>query len=131
MATRGLLASVTRWMENCLGAEFLRRQVPPARWMFLRYEDFVAEPRTVVSRVLEFLGEDTPAPFIDGNTVVLGKNHTVAGNPNRFRVGEVTIAFDDEWLMRLALRRQLAVRVLAWPLILRYRYRLSFRTTTA
>jgi hypothetical protein len=123
MATRDLLPSVARWTENCLSAEVLRRHVPPERWMFLRYEDFVAQPRTTITRILAFLGQDCPSPFVDADTVVLGVNHTVAGNPNRFRTGSVRIALDDEWRRRMPPRRQLAVRILTWPLLIRYGYR--------
>jgi hypothetical protein len=125
MATRRLLPSVARWTENCLGAEALHRLVPPERWMSLRYEDFAAEPRATVSRILAFLGEDAAPPFVGEDTVVLGVNHTVAGNPNRFRTGPVTVALDSEWTRRMPRRRRLAVRALTWPLLLRYRYPLA------
>jgi hypothetical protein len=125
MATRRLLPSVARWTENCLSAEVLRRHVPPGNWLFLRYEDFAAEPKAAVERVLAFLGQASPSPFVDEDAVVLGTNHTVAGNPNRFRTGHVRIALDDEWRRRMPRSRQLAVRALAWPLLLRYRYAVS------
>jgi hypothetical protein len=125
METRGPLSSVGRWTENCAGAEVLRGFVPPERWMFLRYEDFTAEPRTTVSRILAFLGEDATVPFIDEHTVVLSPNHTVAGNPNRFRVGRVAIRLDDEWRRRMPRSRRLMVRALTWPLLRRYGYRLT------
>lgn len=127
METRGLLSSVARWTENGLGAAALRRRVPPERWMFLRYEDFAAEPRDTVTRILAFLGEDVAAPFVDADTVELHVNHTVAGNPNRFRVGEVTISLDSEWSRRMPRARQLAVRALTWPFLLRYGYPLRAR----
>ena len=122
MGTRGLLSSVTRWNENGLGAEALRSHVPPDRWLFLRYEDFAAQPRAAIDRVLAFLGQDAPSPFVDEDAVMLGTNHTVAGNPIRFRTGRVRIALDDEWRRRMPRSRQLAVRALALPLLLRYRY---------
>src|SRR4051794_15909185 len=122
MATRRLLPSVARWTENSLSAELLRRHVPAERWMFLRYEDFAASPRKTVTSILAFLGESVEAPFEDDTTVVLGVNHTVAGNPNRFRTGPVTIALDDEWRTRLPRARRLAVRGLTWPLLVRYGY---------
>jgi hypothetical protein len=90
--------------------------------MFLRYEDFATEPRAAVSRILAFLGEEAAPPFVDENTVVLGVNHTVAGNPNRFRTGPVTVALDGEWTRRMPRSRRVAVRALTWPLLLRYRY---------
>jgi hypothetical protein len=129
MGTRRTLGSVARWLENTLGAEYLRRRVAADRWMFLRYEDFAADPRTTVARIIGFLGEDSSPPLVDRDTVVLHQNHTVAGNPNRFKVGEVRVRPDDEWRTGLPLARQLAVRLLCWPLLLRYRYPLALRTT--
>jgi hypothetical protein len=125
MGTRGLLSSVARWTENSLGAAVLRRHIPPDRWMFLRYEDFATQPRAAVARILAFLGEDAEAPFVDDETVVLGVNHTVAGNPNRFRVGRVRVRLDGEWARRMPRHRQLAVRALTVPLLLRFGYPLA------
>jgi hypothetical protein len=53
--------------------------------------------------------------------VVLDVNHTVAGNPNRFHVGQVTIRLDDEWSRRMPRSRQALVQGLTWPLRLRFR----------
>lgn len=125
MSTRRLLPSVQRWSENCLSAEALRHHVPPERWMFLRYEDFAADPRGSITRLLAFLGESATPPFLDEESVVLGVQHTVAGNTDRFRVGRVRIALDDEWNRRMPRRRRLAVRALTWPLLLRYDYPLA------
>jgi hypothetical protein len=121
MGTRGLLSSVTRWTENGLGAEALRRHVPPDRWLFLRYEDFAREPRATISRILAFLGEEAALPFAADGAAVLDVNHTVAGNPNRFHVGRVNIRLDDEWSRRMPRHRQLLVRALTWPLQLWFR----------
>jgi hypothetical protein len=123
MGTRGVLSSMTRWTENGLGAAALRRHVPADRWMFVRYEDFATEPREVVSRILAFLGEEGALPFVEEDTVVLRVNHTVAGNPNRFRVGNVRISLDNDWSRRMPRSRQLLVLALTWPLLVRYRSR--------
>jgi hypothetical protein len=116
MESRGLLSSVTRWTENGLGALALRPHVPSDRWLFLRYEDFASDPRAAISRILTFLGEDGALPFQDDDSVTLDVNHTVAGNPNRFHVGRVTIRLDDEWRRRMPRHRQLLVRALTWPM---------------
>ena len=131
MGTRGVLSSMTRWNENGLGAAALRRHVPAHRWMFLRYEDFATEPRAAVSRVLAFLEEDGALPFVEEDTVVLGVNHTVAGNPNRFRTGPVKISLDSDWSRRMPRSRQLLVLALTWPLLLRYRSRHLSRAAAA
>src|SRR4029077_3417072 len=66
-----------------------------ARFLRLRYEDFVAQPRESVQRILQMLGMgDAKLPFKDSTTVVLGPNHTVAGNPDRLRSGPVVIRTD-------------------------------------
>lgn len=122
MATQGLLASAGRWGENCLGAELLRRHVPPSRWSFLRYEDFVAAPRAAIEQVLAFIGVDGAGPFVDEDTVELGVNHTLAGNPNRFRTGAVRIVEDDEWTTGMTGRDQAAIAAITMPLLLRYGY---------
>lgn len=129
MATRRLLPSVVRWSENCLSAETLRRCVPARRWLFLRYEDFATDPGPAVDRILDFLGVDDASPFVGANTVRLSTNHTVAGNPNRFRTGEVRIAHDDEWITHMSRRDQLAVQALTLPFLLRYRYPLRHSPT--
>jgi hypothetical protein len=125
MATRQHLASAVRWTESCLSAEVLRRQVPADRWMFLRYEDFAAAPRASVSAILEFLGEAARPPFVADDAVVLGVNHTVAGNPNRFRTGPVTVRVDDEWRSSMPRRRQWEIRAVTWPFLRRYGYPLG------
>jgi hypothetical protein len=122
MSTRALLPSVARWNENCLGAELLRHQIPASRWMSMRYEDFAAEPRTSIDRILTFLEHDQRSPFSGDDTVVLQANHTVAGNPNRFRTGEVHIRSDDEWRHRMPWTDQLRIEALTFPLLLRYGY---------
>jgi hypothetical protein len=127
MGTRGLLSSLTRWTESSLGAAALRRHVPPERWMFLRYEDFATQPRAALTRILAFIDEDGALPFVEDDTVVLGVNHTVAGNPNRFRAGRVRVSLDSEWRRRMPRHRQLLVRVLTWPLLLRFGYPLVRR----
>jgi hypothetical protein len=121
MGSRGLLSSVSRWLENGVGAEALRRHLPSSRWMSLRYEDFAAHPRATIARILTFLGEDGASPFLDDDSVVLDVNHTVAGNPNRFHVGQVRIRLDDQWRRSMPRSRQLVVQALTWPMRLRFR----------
>lgn len=129
MATRQLLPSVTKWAENCVGAELLRRRVPADRWLRVRYEDFAEDPRRSVDRVLAFIGlEASLNPVSSVGTVVLGTNHTVAGNPNRFRTGQVQIVADDEWRRGMSVRDRRCVEALVQPLLLRYGYPLLSRS---
>lgn len=95
----------------------------PGRYMRLRYEDFVAEPRRAVQRILSMLGEK-PArlPFLDEHEVELGVGHTVAGNPNRFRKGPVRLRPDEEWTYRMRSRDRRLVTLMTLPLLARYGY---------
>jgi hypothetical protein len=122
MATMSPVASVRNWSKACFGAELLRRYVPRDRWLFVRYEDFVARPEATVDQVLAFVRVPAPGPFVSPDTVELGMNHTIAGNPNRFRTGPVKITEDDEWKSRMAPRDRIIITGGALPMLLRYGY---------
>lgn len=125
MGTRSQRRTLMRWVENAVGAEVLRRHVPADRWLFVRYEDFAARPRGTVEDILRFLGSDAPAPFTSEDTVQLGPNHNLSGNPNRFTTGPVRITPDAEWAQRLPRRRRATVEAATLPFLLRYGYPLT------
>lgn len=90
----------------------------------LRYDDFTADPVGSVDRVIALTGE--PArPAFDGSSIELSRNHTVAGNPNRFATGTVTVRPDDEWRTRMRPASRLTVSALTWPGLRRYGFRRS------
>ena len=47
--------------------------------------------------------------------ISLGENHTVAGNPLRFRRGPLEIRLDDEWRRSMPAADRRAVTLLTWP----------------
>lgn len=94
----------------------------PSRYLRLRYEDFVADPRTSFERILEMLGEDAEPPLVGDNEVKLGVSHTVSGNPNRFQTGSVALKPDTEWLHRMDPRDRGLVTALTYPMLRRYGY---------
>lgn len=122
MRTRGLLSTVRRWTGNSLAAEALRRRTPATRWLHIRYEEFAADPRGTVPRILAFLDEHGEAPFVDESTVLLAPNHIVAGNPSRFTTGRVSIRVDERWRGAMPRRDQWLTTLLTLPLMLRYGY---------
>ena len=97
----------------------------PGRYLLLRYEDFVAAPRESLLRILKMVGEGgyDDLPFVAGSAVELGANHTVAGNPNRFKTGRIELRLDDEWRVRMRFRHRALVTLLALPLLKRYGYK--------
>jgi Sulfotransferase family len=122
MGTRRLPSTVRRWLASALGTEALRRHLPPEHWLRLRYEDFCAQPRESMDRLLSMMGVEGRPPFEDAGTVHLQPNHIVAGNPSRFTVGSVRIRVDEEWKTAMSRRDQVVVASATWPLLRRYGY---------
>lgn len=100
----------------------LTLKTPGRRHEFLRYEDFVADPPAAVARLWALMEEPLPAlDFLEASSMRLRTNHTVAGNPDRFRA-DVTIRPDVEWREKLPARDKLLVTALTLPLLLHYGY---------
>jgi hypothetical protein len=92
-------------------------------YMRLHYEDFVANPQRAIHDILEMLGEtDKSVPFVETQRVRLHPTHTVAGNPNRFGTGIVTIRPDVSWRSRMKPPKRALVTAMTCPLLPRYGY---------
>jgi hypothetical protein len=92
--------------------------------LFLRYESLVADPRSQVERLLSYYGVE-PLPdvsYLDDGRLDFGSNHTVSGNPLRFKRGPVPLRLDDEWRHAMGRANRLRVVLLTWPLLLAYGY---------
>src|SRR6266536_3190279 len=103
------------------GAEAVARAHREAS-LRLRYEELTADPRGSVARILALLGRPAANPVREDGTVEVGENHTVTGNPDRFRRGTVALREDRAWRQGLPRPQRLAVTVLALPLLARYGY---------
>jgi hypothetical protein len=114
--------STMHWLVWNAFSERLARAYPQ-RYRRLRYEDFAGQPRQTIEDLLDFTGmEPASGPFLDATTVRLEPNHTVSGNPSRFRTGQVTLRPDDRWRQEQPFGPRLAVTALALPLLHRYGY---------
>lgn len=94
--------------------------------MRLRYESLLRDPRREVERVARFAGVPATAEalgFLDDGAVVLRANHTVSGNPMRFKTGRLELRIDDAWRRDLPRRQAALVSSVTWPLQRRYGYR--------
>ncbi|MGA4683070.1 sulfotransferase [Micromonospora sp. AB353] len=115
--------STAYWHGFNLASAAINRRYPD-RSAFLRYEDFTADPAGTIGDLLRLVGVDPAANPVRERTVELRGNHTVTGNPDRFRTGPTVIRDrDDGWRRTLTGRQRLAVAALAWPLSTRYGYR--------
>ena len=93
------------------------------RSLFLRYEDFTADPAATIEVLLRLCGEDPAASPVRGRRIELHANHTVTGNPDRFFSGSALIRpTDDSWQAGLSTSARLAALALSWPQFRRYGY---------
>jgi hypothetical protein len=93
-------------------------------YLFLRYEDVVADPAAHIARLARFAGlGDAPMDFLEGDSAVLAPTHSVDGNPMRFTKGPVSIRADEGWRDRMDERDRRIVSALTRPLLRRYGYR--------
>jgi hypothetical protein len=121
------LRSTAYWIGFNLAARAVVR-THPGRSVFLRYEDFVRDPETTIGSLIELCGGDRSMNPVRGRMARLRTNHTVTGNPDRFRTGATLIRpTDDSWRSELPARSRVATLALAWPLMRRYRYSLRHR----
>lgn len=111
------------WTASNLAAGAFDRPGPEPGYTLVRYEDFARSPRDTLLRLAGRLGlPESRLPLIDERTLELEPNHTVAGNPGRFRSGRVAMRPDEEWRERMAARDRLLATLPATPLLGRYRY---------
>lgn len=119
------------WTVKNLEHELMRARGIPH--LFVRYESLVRSPRREIDRVLDYADVVVPErdrAFLDEGAITLGTNHTVSGNPMRFRRGRTPVKLDDEWRSAMSLRQRVLVSVVTAPLLLAYRYRrVSYRAT--
>ncbi len=110
------------WILGNLARSAVRRAHPSSRSLFLRYEDFVADPTGTLDAITEMVGEPTGRQFIKDQTATFDPTHTVAGNQNRFRTGPVRLQQDTEWMSQLHPIDRTTVAALSYPLLSLYGY---------
>lgn len=92
-------------------------------YTLVRYEDFMANPIEVVDQILMDMsvnGKDLS--FIDSKKITLGVDHTVSGNPMRFKVGEIELRVDDKWKEELSNVNKNIVTILTRKRLKKYGY---------
>lgn len=100
--------------------ELLGRRAPYVR---VRYEELVSRPRETLLHLTEQLGFGyVSLDFIQGFSLDLTINHTVAGNPIRFQRGRIEVRPDAEWGEKMSWGHKLLVAALTWPMLRKYGY---------
>jgi hypothetical protein len=99
-----------------------------ARFVRLRFEDFLRDPPGETRRVADLVGAgDAALPFVDSHNVRLPAHHMIEGHASRFDTGVIAIRENATWQRRLSRRRELSTSLLASPLQLLYGYRMLGR----
>jgi hypothetical protein len=97
-----------------------------ARLSRLRYEDFVDDPTFYLAETLSRVGFDDEAGslhnVVRGREISLSVDHTVSGNPSRFRTGKIELRLDEEWKGKMRGADKNVVTALTAPLLLKYGY---------
>ena len=124
--THGAAHSTLRWATWNLAAERLRRAFP-GRFVRIRYEDLVTDTRRQLETITKLVGHEEVSLPLTETGVVLAANHSVAGNPNRFKTGEIAIRLDDEWATKLSMGDRAVATAVALPWLSRYGYAVSAR----
>ena len=118
----GAAKSSWRWFRRNLAASQVGRCFPE-NYTTLRYEDFIANPKKAVRKILDAAKEKVDVlPFINDHEVELTKNHSIWGNPDRHKVGSIVLRMDDEWHTKMKSSQRLLVTTLTWPLLHKFGY---------
>jgi hypothetical protein len=92
----------------------------------LRYEDFVSNPKVYLAETLVRVGFDDEVDrlhdVISGRQIYPSIDHTVSGNPGRFRTGSIELQPDEEWKVNMRGADKNIVTALTAPLLLKYGY---------
>jgi Sulfotransferase family len=116
-------ASSLGWLRTNAAIEAVRRRYPPTSTLKLRYEDLAREPHRSLAEIASLVGEPLAGPgSLEDMAVELHGNHTVWGNPGRFRTGRVEIKYDDGWTKELGVTDRRVSTVASLPLLARYGY---------
>lgn len=113
--------SATRWdvynvLLDCLAITGVPR-------ILVRYEDFVSDPEPQLARMAALAGVSYDSlDFLDGSRVELRQDHSLEGNPMKFRIGWESLERDDEWKRAMAASSRRLVTALTAPGLLRYGY---------
>jgi hypothetical protein len=116
MERLGTLRAVTRWTTHNLlfqlyGLVGTRRR--------MAYERFTDDPSELFRRTESLLGAspgDIGTGTVERHGVELDVDHTVSGNPMRFRVGEIAIRSDQAWTTSMPRRKRIVVGAVTTPL---------------
>ncbi len=120
MPRYSIINSSLRWLiKNYLSEHYFKN----SNYIRIKYEDLVKDPVSTLNTIFDFIGlnKDFIRDFVSNeNVITLNINHTVSGNPMRFKVGKIKIEEDNEWIDKLGFFRKSLVNLFTYPLLKKY-----------
>lgn len=120
MPRPSILKAIAEWTLSNWLIDLLQNKV--SSYTLVRYEALAERPKTVVGKILERsdINFSDLNFFIDDHRLKLKTDHTVSGNPIRFKQGEIEIRPDREWIEKMSSSKKWLVGTLTYPLFIRY-----------
>lgn len=106
----GIFATAIRkWMTSLVAAAILRRRLPTANWLTIRYEDLADRPQETAQRVCVFL----ELQYEPGMANYHAQPYFgIGGNPGTLQRLDAPIALDESWKRELSWRHRVGFAVL-------------------
>jgi hypothetical protein len=112
-----------QWTKFNLAAAYVCRRAGSDRALRVRYEDLVSEPQRALDRITSLVDVPVPQlPLVGGNRLHIDTDHTVWGNPNRFKAGIIELSLDDAWVTQMSATSRRIVAGLALPIMHSFGY---------
>jgi hypothetical protein len=109
------------WNISNAMAERLRDFNP--RYLRLRYWELIQRPRQTLEEIGRFVGLPVDTSMLVGeNKAKLSASHTMGGNPDRFKNGEIPLQMDVEWRQKMPWTTRAFVSALTLPWLSGYGY---------
>lgn len=113
------------WVVSNLAVGALQARLGGSGYTLVRYEDFIRSPGDILGNIADAIGfPGAPLPLVGASTLRVGSNHTVAGNPSRFKSGDIELVPDEEWRRRIRVGDRMLATLPGVPLLRRYGYSL-------
>jgi Sulfotransferase domain len=120
---QGVWHSAAWWTAWNAAIETLIRPKLRQKYVVARYEDVMADPLRYLGPLVQlFGGAGADLPLVARHEVVLGRSHTVAGNPSRMRNGLVHLDVDRRWESQMSSGDRRLATAAALPLLAHYGY---------
>ena len=121
MPRYSVLESMVNWTSYSLLFHALALFKVPV--MTVHYEDFMRTPHTTLEKIARFAGAKSSEllPELTNGQIDLQVHHTVAGNPMRFKVGEVELKLDETWKSKMPRTDRAIASVLSFPMRVAYK----------